>query len=139
MMFRVRPSVRRSVRGQSQASASPLRIKHKQVVIPPAGAGTRIAPEINMLGYYFKLAVRSLRRNPVLTALMIAAVGVGIGASMTMLTNLRVMTGDPIPGKSAQLFAPQLDVWGPDSRHAAGAAGGDRLLDTFTYRDAMAF
>jgi putative ABC transport system permease protein len=92
-----------------------------------------------MLGYYFKLAVRSLRRNPVLTALMIAAVGVGIGASMTMLTNLRVMTGDPIPGKSAQLFAPQLDVWGPDSRHAAGAAGGDRLLDTFTYRDAMAF
>ncbi|MEJ0008810.1 MAG: hypothetical protein WDM77_21215 [Steroidobacteraceae bacterium] len=65
-----------------------------------------------MLGYYLHLAVRSLRRNPALTALMIAAIGVGIGASMTMLTNLRVMTGDPIPDKSSQLFAPQIDVWG---------------------------
>ena len=92
-----------------------------------------------MLGYYLQLAVRSLRRNPVLTALMIAAVGVGIGASMTMLTNLRVMTGDPIPDKSAQLFVPQIDVWGPDSRRTGGAANADRLPDTLTYRDAIAF
>ena len=92
-----------------------------------------------MLGYYLQLAVRSLRRNPVLTVLMIAAVGVGIGASMTMLTNLRVMSGDPIPDKSAQLFVPQIDVWGPDSRRTGGAANADRLPDTLTYRDAMAF
>jgi putative ABC transport system permease protein len=92
-----------------------------------------------MLGYYLQLAVRSLRRNPVLTTLIIAAVGVGIGASMTMLTNLRVMSGDPIPDKSSQLFVPQLDVWGPDSRRAAGVAVGNRLPDALTYRDAMAF
>ena len=34
----------------------------------------------------FSLALRSLRRNVVLTLLMIAAIGVGIGASMTTLT-----------------------------------------------------
>ena len=38
------------------------------------------------LGYYVNLAPRSLRRNPALTALMIAAIGVGIGTSMTMVT-----------------------------------------------------
>jgi putative ABC transport system permease protein len=91
-----------------------------------------------MLGYYLQLAVRSLRRNPMLTTLMIAAIGVGIGASMTMLTNLRVMTGDPIPDKSSQLFVPQIEVWGPGS-HRAGGAANDRLPDTLTYRDAMAF
>jgi hypothetical protein len=35
--------------------------------------------EINMLGYYLELAIRSLSRNVVLTTLMVAAVGVGIG------------------------------------------------------------
>ncbi len=42
-----------------------------------------------MSGYYFTLALRSLRRNIVFTALMIIAIGVGIGASMTMLTIFR--------------------------------------------------
>jgi putative ABC transport system permease protein len=48
-----------------------------------------------MFSYYFKLALRSLRRNVVLTSLMIAAIGVGIGASMTTLTVFRAMAGDP--------------------------------------------
>lgn len=97
------------------------------------------AKKIDMLGYYLQLAIRSLQRNPVLTTLMITAVGVGIGASMTMLTNLRVMSGDPIPDKSSQLFVPQIDVWGPDSRRTGGARNADRLPDTLTYRDAIAF
>jgi putative ABC transport system permease protein len=88
-----------------------------------------------MLGYYFELAIRSLKRNVVLTLLMIAAVGVGIGASMTMLTTLRAMSGDPIPDKSSRLFVPQIDVWGPASRRAES---GDQLPDQVTYRDAMA-
>ncbi len=65
-----------------------------------------------MPGYYFELAIRSLRRNVALTALMIGAVGVGIGTSMTALTALRSMSADPIPEKSARLFTPQLDAWG---------------------------
>ena len=48
-----------------------------------------------MFGYYLWLAGRSLRRNPILTALMIAAIGLGIGAAMTSLTVLRAMSGSP--------------------------------------------
>ena len=34
-----------------------------------------------MFSYYLRLALLSLRRNPVLTALMVAAIALGIGAS----------------------------------------------------------
>lgn len=66
-----------------------------------------------MFAYYIQLALLSLRRNIVLTTLMIIAIGVGIGASMTMLTILRAASGDPIPQKSGQLFVPQIDNFGP--------------------------
>jgi len=39
-----------------------------------------------MFAYYARLAVRSFRRNKVLTALMVVAIALGIGASMTTLT-----------------------------------------------------
>jgi putative ABC transport system permease protein len=63
-----------------------------------------------MFGYYFLLAVRSLRRNKVITALMILAIGLGIGCSMTMITVLHVMSGDPLPGRSGQLYVPVIDA-----------------------------
>ncbi|MFK2878962.1 ABC transporter permease [Rhodanobacter hydrolyticus] len=62
-----------------------------------------------MFGYYLNLALRSLKRTPILTGLMVLATGLGIGASMTMLTVLHVMTDDPLPGRSAQLYTPHLD------------------------------
>ena len=62
-----------------------------------------------MFGYYLDLALRSLKRNKALTALMVLAIALGIGASMTMLTVLHVLSGDPLPGRSAQLYYPQID------------------------------
>ena len=62
-----------------------------------------------MFAYYLDLALRSLKRNKVLTALMVLAIALGIGASMTTLTVLHVLSGDPLPGKSAKLYYPQLD------------------------------
>jgi putative ABC transport system permease protein len=62
-----------------------------------------------MFGYYFDLALHSLGRNKALTALMVLAVALGIGASMTTLTVLHVLSGDPLPGRSSILYAPQLD------------------------------
>ena len=53
-----------------------------------------------MFRYYFLLGLRSLRRNPVLTALMVLTLAVGVAASMSTLTILHVMSGDPIPHKS---------------------------------------
>src|SRR5687767_1231960 len=62
-----------------------------------------------MDGYSFNLAVRSFKRNPMLTALMVFAIALGIGSSMTTLTVFRILSGDPLPGRSHTLFYPQLD------------------------------
>ena len=62
-----------------------------------------------MFRYYLDLALRSLKRNRALTALMVLAIALGIGASMTTLTVLHVLSGDPLPGRSAQLYYPQID------------------------------
>ena len=61
-----------------------------------------------MFAYYFKLALRSFRRNRVLTALMVLAIALGIGASMTTLTVFYVLSGDPVPTRSDSLFYVQL-------------------------------
>ncbi len=87
-----------------------------------------------MFSYYLKLGWLSIRRNPFLSALMIAAIAVGIGASMTIITVNYVMSGNPIPQKSDQLFYVQLDSWDPidygDGEHEPS--------DQMTYLDAMA-
>ena len=63
-----------------------------------------------MLRYYLMLGFRSLRRNPALTALMVLTLAVGVAASVSTLTILHVMSGNPIPHKSARLIVPLLDV-----------------------------
>ena len=73
-----------------------------------------------MFRYYLKLGLKSLRRAPVLTALIVMILAVGIGASMTSLTMLLVMSGDPIPHKSDRLFVPQLDIGAMNASYAPG-------------------
>src|SRR6202789_4330425 len=85
--------------------------------------------------YYIDLGLRSLRRNIVLTTLLIVAIGVGVGTSMTTLTVFRAMSGDPIPEKSRQLFTPQIDSRGPLVPPAPTA---DHLQPSMTYTDARA-
>lgn len=68
-----------------------------------------------MFNYYLKLAFKSFRRNPILTGLMIAAIALGIGASMTTITVNYLMSADPIPSKSGQLFHVQVDSWDPNN------------------------
>jgi putative ABC transport system permease protein len=90
-----------------------------------------------MFGYYVGLALRSLKRNVVLTLLTIAAIGVGIGASMTTLTVFRAMSGDPLPDKSDKLFVPQIDNWGPKRRGAGEHPGAFKIQSQLTYKDAV--
>ncbi len=83
-----------------------------------------------MFGYYLDLALRSLKRNKMLTALMVIAIAVGIGASITTLTVMHLLSGDPLPGRSGTLFYPQLD---------ANPTPGDfkEPLDVLDYRSAV--
>lgn len=71
-----------------------------------------------MFSYYFKLGVRSLRRNPALTALMVLTLAVGVAASVSTFTIVHMMSADPIPAKSQRLFVPivdngQVEGWNP--------------------------
>ncbi|WP_266172141.1 ABC transporter permease [Dyella subtropica] len=66
-----------------------------------------------MFSYYLQLGLRSLRRNPLLTALMVMAIGFGVAASMITYSVFRAVSGNPIPEKSERLFTPQIDSWGP--------------------------
>ena len=66
-----------------------------------------------MFNYNVKLALKSMRRNPIMTALMVAAIAVGIGISITTLTVYYMMNGNPIPEKSDVLFAVTMDSWNP--------------------------
>lgn len=64
------------------------------------------------LFHYMDLAWRSFARHRALTALMVLAIGLGIGTSMTTLTVLYLLSGDPLPGKSGRTFHVQLDAAG---------------------------
>lgn len=85
-----------------------------------------------MFRYYIWLAARSLKRNPALTALMVLAIGLGIGASITTLTVLRVLSGDPLPQKSERLFYPQLDPQNMNDYHP-----GEEPPDQLSYPDGL--
>ena len=85
-----------------------------------------------MFAYYLDLALRSLKRNRVLTALMVLAIALGIGASMTTLTVLHVLSGDPLPGRSADIYFPQLDP-----RDMNGYQPGGEPADQVTWIDGM--
>ncbi|AEQ97995.1 ABC transporter permease [Xanthomonas oryzae] len=88
-----------------------------------------------MLGYCLKLAWHSLLRTPITSTLMVLAIGLGIGASMTMLTVLHAMSRDPLPGKSQVLYTPHLD---PLPNEFARESEWANPSDNLTWPDAMA-
>lgn len=89
-----------------------------------------------MFAYHVRLAQRSLRKSPVLTALVVGLIGLGVGMSMITLTIYTAMSGDPIPAKSERLFNVQIDSW------SKGESWDDRKPDAapaqLTHRDALA-
>ena len=61
-----------------------------------------------MFKYYLHMAWKSLVATPVVTSLMLLAIAFGIATCMSTLTIHHMMSMDPIPEKSQQLFTPQL-------------------------------
>jgi putative ABC transport system permease protein len=90
-----------------------------------------------MFTYYLDLALRSLKRSPGLTILMVLTIAFGVGASMTAWSVFRAVSGDPVPWKSAQLYVPQVDMWGPQAQ--SGNPDSDKgPPDALDYGDAVA-
>ena len=62
-----------------------------------------------MFSYFFRLALRNLQRSPVMTILMVLAIAVGVATSVTSLTVLRILSGNPLPDRGDRLFYVQLE------------------------------
>jgi putative ABC transport system permease protein len=89
-----------------------------------------------MWAYQFESAVRSLRRYPVLSSLIVLAIALGLAAATSTLTLVQRLGDDPVPGKSQNLYAVSLDAW--DSRGWNNSDGQMVAPDQLTYRDLMA-
>ena len=85
-----------------------------------------------MFSYYLKLAWLSAKRTWGMSLLMVLAIALGIGAAMTTITVNYLMSANPIPHKSDQLFYVQLDAWDPNNPYFDNGDPPDQL----TYRDA---
>ena len=86
-----------------------------------------------MLAYMIRTALLSLRRNPVLSALLVAAIALGVAVSTAFLTVHYVSSGNPIPSKSDRLFYVQMDSWNPDRPYSRRRP--EIPPDQVTYRD----
>lgn len=90
-----------------------------------------------MFGYYSKLALRSLRRNPGITSLMVLAIALGIAVCVITLTVYHGMSSNPIWWKNDRLYAVTLDSWDPN-QPADEDDHPELPPSQLTYRDAEA-
>ncbi len=89
-----------------------------------------------MFAYQLRLAFKSLRRNPVLSTLLVAAIGLGIAVSTASVTMYHIYSSNPIPHKSDVLFHVEIDNWHPDRPFDSDHP--ERAPSQLTYRDATA-
>ncbi len=86
-----------------------------------------------MFRYLIRIALLSLRRNPVLSTLLIAAIALGVAVSTAFVTIYYIYSGDPIPAKSDCLYYVQMDSWNPDRPYSRRRP--EIPPDQITYRD----
>jgi putative ABC transport system permease protein len=92
-----------------------------------------------MLLYNVRIAIKSLRRNPVLTAVIIGGIALGICASTTFTTVRHMFARDPLPGKSEHLFYVRMDNWDPHTPYPTNPnSSAPAIPPQISYRDAMA-
>lgn len=89
-----------------------------------------------MFSYHLRLALKSLRRTPVIAALMIGAIALGVGVCITMLTVYRLMSGNPLEHRNDVLYAVTLDTWDPNEPWSEERPELPPM--ELTYRDTMA-
>ena len=87
-----------------------------------------------MFSYNLRLSLQSILKTRFLSVLMVLAIGLGIGLSMTILTIYSMLSSDPIPQKSDYLHVVRLDAWNPLQPYREPDIAPFQL----TYRDTMA-
>jgi len=91
-----------------------------------------------MLAYNLRIAWKSLRRNPWLTAIIVGGIALGICASTTFTTVRHMYLRDPLPGKSQKLFYVRLDDWDVSRPYPNDGRTNRRgVPPQITYRDAI--
>ena len=87
-----------------------------------------------MLAYYVKLGWRHIGQTPVLSGLIVLAIALGIGVSMTMISFYQALAFNPAKDINDRLFAVQLAVYGEE----AGEWGmDDGLPQQLTHMDVI--
>jgi putative ABC transport system permease protein len=86
-----------------------------------------------MLAYQFRIAWLSLKRTPILSTLLVAAIALGVAVATAFVTVHHVYSADPIPSKSDRLFYVQLDSWNPDRPFSSNRP--EVPPNQLTYRD----
>ena len=89
-----------------------------------------------MIAYQVRLALKSLKRNPVLSGLLVGGIALGIAVSMVFVTAYYHLSGNPIPDKSDRLFYVQMDSWDPE--RPWDGDNPSEPPDQLTYTDALA-
>ncbi|MDO3386640.1 ABC transporter permease [Gilvimarinus sp. SDUM040013] len=87
-----------------------------------------------MWRYYIHLAWISVKKTPVLSMLMVLAIGMGIAACLTTLTLFNVVSSNPLAHKNETTFAVQLDTWASDEDYW----GANGVPVQTTFQDAKA-
>jgi putative ABC transport system permease protein len=64
-----------------------------------------------MLGYYLRLALKSVLRTPALSAFTVLGIAIGVAVPTAMLSIYHVFAQNPIPEKSDVLYNVRVDSW----------------------------
>ena len=88
-----------------------------------------------MFFYQCHIALKSIRRNPVISFLIIGGIAMGIGVAMTAITIRHHMGHNPIAHKSHKLFRVQMDSWDPTRPQDSDQS--DEPPVQVTYQDAV--
>jgi putative ABC transport system permease protein len=89
-----------------------------------------------MLAYHLRIAVKSLRRTPILSALLVVGIALGIAVSTAFVAAYHTMAKDPIPWKSDRLYWVAMDAW--DKSRPYDDDNPKDPPEQLTYRDATA-
>src|SRR5262245_30986502 len=87
-----------------------------------------------MLRYHLTIALKSLKRSPILTALLVSGIALGICVSTAFTTLRHMYEQDPLPGKTDRVLYVRLDSWGKERSYKRSDPSS--LPDQITYKDA---